>query len=163
MATRRCCPDAFFVTRGGYVERTDATGREFPVQNRDSDLRHVMCPFVGPAHLLLLGYVATDDLIHRGLGDAADRQVLTMSSAVVDQRVRIFCQVPGDSVQLPPQRVEFVPSLVSSRKSNALIRSTALLPLRCQTNHLAWVISVSTDSRSIESIILLPNTGHCAT
>jgi len=56
-------PDAFSVTRGGYVERTDATGREFPVQNRDSDLHHVMRPFVGPAHLLLLGHAVTDDLI----------------------------------------------------------------------------------------------------
>ena len=26
----RCCPDAFAVTRGGYLERRDAAGREFP-------------------------------------------------------------------------------------------------------------------------------------
>lgn len=53
------------------------------------------------------------------------------------------------------------PSLASSRLSSALIRSTALLPLPCQTNHFACVISVSTDSWSIESIILLPNTERC--
>lgn len=34
----RCCPDAFAVTRGGYLERRDAAGREFPVQNRDPEL-----------------------------------------------------------------------------------------------------------------------------
>jgi hypothetical protein len=53
-------------------------------------------------------------------------------------------------------------SLVSSRLSSALIRSTALLLLPCLTYHLAWAISFSTDSRSSESIILLPNTGRCA-
>jgi len=28
--TWRCCPDVFAVTRGGYLERRDAAGREFP-------------------------------------------------------------------------------------------------------------------------------------
>jgi hypothetical protein len=30
----RYCPDAFAVTRGGYLERRDAAGREFPPQQR---------------------------------------------------------------------------------------------------------------------------------
>ena len=105
----RYCPDAFAVTRGGYLERRDAAGREFPVQNRDPDLRHAVRPFVSPAHLLLLGHSVTDDLVHRGLGDAAaDRQALAMPCGAVDQRVRVVPQVPGDSVQVPPQRAEFV-------------------------------------------------------
>jgi hypothetical protein len=54
------------------------------------------------------------------------------------------------------------PSLDSSRLSSVLIRSNALLPFACQTNHFAWAISVSTDSHSIESIILLPNTERSA-
>src|SRR5216684_2244383 len=54
------------------------------------------------------------------------------------------------------------PSLFSSRSSSALSRPTALLPFPCQTNHLACSISVSTDSRSSEPIILLPNTDRCA-
>jgi hypothetical protein len=62
-----------------------------------------MCPFVGPAHLLLLGHAVADDLVHRGLGyAAADRQAFAMPSAVVDQRVRTSPQVLEDSVQLPP-------------------------------------------------------------
>ena len=79
----RCCPDAFAVTRGGYLERRDAAGREFPVQNRDPDLRHAMRSLVSPAHLSLLSHAVADDLVHRGFGDAAaDRQALAMSSAV---------------------------------------------------------------------------------
>jgi hypothetical protein len=69
--TWRCCPDAFAVTRGGYLERRDAAGLEFPVQNRDPDLHHAVRPFVSPAHLSLLGHTVADDLVHRGLGDAA--------------------------------------------------------------------------------------------
>jgi hypothetical protein len=32
-----------------------------------------------------------------------------MPGAVVDQRVRVVPQVPGDGVQVPPKRTEFVP------------------------------------------------------
>jgi hypothetical protein len=56
----RYCPDAFAVTRGGYLERRDAAGREFPVQNRDPDLRHAVRPFVSPAHLSLLGHAVAE-------------------------------------------------------------------------------------------------------
>jgi hypothetical protein len=65
-----CYPDAFSVTRGGYVERTHATGREFPIQGSISNLRRVMRTFVGPAHLPL-GHPVADDLVHCELGDAA--------------------------------------------------------------------------------------------
>jgi hypothetical protein len=67
----RRCADAFAVKRGGYLQFRDAMGREFLIKNRDPDLRHAMCPFVGPAHLLLLGHAVADDLVHRGLGYAA--------------------------------------------------------------------------------------------
>ena len=108
LAWRRC-PDAFAVKRGGYLELRDAIGREFLIKNRDPDLRHAMCPFVCRARLWLLGHAVADDLVHRGLGyAAADRQALAMPSAVVDQRVRISPQVLEDSVQFPPQCVEFV-------------------------------------------------------
>ena len=144
------------MTRGGYLKRRDAAAREFPVQNRDPGLRHAVRPFVSPAHLSLLGQAVADDLIHRGLGDAAaDRQALAMPDAVVEQRVRVVPQVPGDSVQVLPQRFEFVPLPRQQSTAQCLIRSTGLLPLPCQTNHLAWVISVSPDSRSSESIIWL--------
>jgi len=83
-------------------------GREFLIKNRDPDLRHAMCPFAGPAHLLLLGHAVADDFIHRGLGYAADRQALAMPSAVVDQRAPVVLRVTGGRVQIPPQRVEFV-------------------------------------------------------
>lgn len=107
----RCCADAFAVTRCGYLERRDAAGREFAVQNRDPDLRHAVRPFVSPAHLSLLGHAVADDLIHRGLGDAAaDRQALAMPRAVVDQRVRVIPPVgnaPGSF--LPVRRALGLP------------------------------------------------------
>jgi hypothetical protein len=88
------------VKQGGYLELRDAMGRELPIENRDPELRHAICPFVGPAHLLLLGHAVAGDLVHRGLGyAAADRQSLATPSAVVDQRVRISPQVLEGSVQ----------------------------------------------------------------
>lgn len=79
-------------------------GREFPVQNRDSDLCHAVRPFVSPAHLSILGHTVADDLVHRGLGNAAaDRETFAMPGAVVDQRVRVVPQMTGDGVQIPPQ------------------------------------------------------------
>src|SRR5471032_3156056 len=42
LCPRRRCSDAFAVKRGGYLEFQDATGREFAVQNCDTDLRHAM-------------------------------------------------------------------------------------------------------------------------
>jgi hypothetical protein len=90
----RCYRGAFAASRGGYLERRDAMGREFPVQNRNPDLRHALRSFVSPAHLSLLGHTVADNLVHRGLGDAAaDRQALAMSRTVVDQRVRVVPQV----------------------------------------------------------------------
>ena len=131
--------------RGSYLERRDVAGREFPVQNHDPDLRHTVRPFFSPAHLSLPAHAVADHLVHRGFGDAAaDRQTLAMPDAVGDQRVRVVPPVPGDSVQVPLQQLNSYPSLVSSRPSSALIRSTSLLPLPCQTNHLARLISVST-------------------
>jgi len=85
-----------------------------------------------------------------------------MVCAVVDQRVRVIPPEPGDSVPVPRQQLNSYPSLVSSRPSSALIRSNSLLTLPCQTNHLARLISVLTDSRSGAEIILLLNTARCA-
>jgi hypothetical protein len=76
-----CCHAAFAVTRGGYLEHRDAAGREFPVQNRDPNLRQAARPFVSPEHLSLLGQAVADDLIHRGLGDAAGERALAHSMA----------------------------------------------------------------------------------
>ena len=102
-------PGAFAVTPVGSLERRDATGRELPLQNRNPDLCHAVRSFVCPAHLSLLGHTVADGLVYRGLGDtAADRQSLTMPGTVVDQRARVLLQVTGDSVQIPPQRIEFV-------------------------------------------------------
>ena len=98
------------MTRGGRLQRRDAAERELSVQNRDPDLRHAVGAFVSPAHLSLLGHAVADDLVHRGLGDAAaDGQALSMTSAVVDQRVLVVPEVAGDGMEVPPQRVEFVP------------------------------------------------------
>jgi hypothetical protein len=125
----RYCPDAFAVTRGGYLERRDAAGREFPVQNRDPDLRHAVRPFVSPAHLSLLGHAVADDLVHRGLGDAADRQALAMPSAVVDQRVRVVPQAPGDGVQVPPQQRVFAENRTRTMNpASAIVVSRVVVP-----------------------------------
>ena len=96
--------------RSGNLERQYATGREFPVQNHDPDLCHAVRPFVSPAHLSLLGHTVTDNLVHRGLGDAAaDRQALAMPGAVVHQRARVVFRVTGDSVQIPPINALLLP------------------------------------------------------
>lgn len=135
-------------------------GREFLVQNRDSDMCHTVRPFVSPAHLSLLGHTVADDLVHRGLGYAADREALAMPGAVVDQRVCVVPQASGDSVQIPPQRFEFVSLSRQQPTVQCLdplqcLAALAMLPLPCRTNYFARVISLSSDSWSIESIILL--------
>jgi hypothetical protein len=76
----------------------------------DPHKRHAVRPFVSPAHLSLLGHAVADDLVHRGLGDAAaDRQALTIPIAIVGQRVRVVPQVARDGVQVPSKRAEFIP------------------------------------------------------
>ncbi|WP_147394162.1 hypothetical protein [Paraburkholderia sp. BL23I1N1] len=65
--------------RGGYLERQDAAGREFAVQNHEPDLRHTVSLLVSPVHLSLPADAVADDLVHRGFGDAAaDRQTLAI-------------------------------------------------------------------------------------
>ena len=89
-----------------------------------------MRSFVSPAHLLLLGHSVTDDLVHRGLGDAAaDRQSLSMPSTVVDQRVRVVPQVPGDGVQVPPQQPVFAENRTRTMNpDSAIVISRVVVP-----------------------------------
>ncbi len=164
MPAGRCCLDAFAVKRGGYLELQDATAREFPVQNRDPDLCYAVRPFVSSGHLLLLGHAVADDLVNRGLGDAAtDRQALAMPSAVVDQRVRIFRQVSGHSVQLPSQRVEFAPRSSQQPTVQCLDPLRRLAALAMPDQPLGVGDFSLHRLPFIESIILLPNSERCAT
>jgi len=127
----RYCPDAFAVTRGGYLERRDAAGREnSPFKTATLTCTMQCAPFVSPAHLSLLGHTVADDLVHRGLGNtAADREALAMPAAVVDQRVRVVPQVTGDGVQIPPQQPVFAENRTRTMNpDSAIVISRVVVP-----------------------------------
>jgi len=64
----------------------------------------MVSPFVGPAHLLLLGHSVTDQQVDCRLRDAAaGRQALAVPGTVVDKGRIVVVDVEIQSAQVPPQ------------------------------------------------------------